>query len=381
MARAYLTAVVLLVLACSAACAAEPEKQNPSKAPPPAVVAAPSPIATPNPVPGGPPPRVRDPKTREAGLRQFAETLVKQYDKNTSGVLEKDEWGRIPSMLREADRNGDGVITVDELSARLMERGPRVPDRPGWRGPPAPPPVSIPSPGMGRTPISGRATADMPRMSPGPLDPRAPTVGLRVLVAELAADAPGSKSPPPGTAPAGSAPGGKLEGPVDLDLSASSETLKEALGKMGLRGRWESFRNLQLCAADGQVAYAQVGLSEPTITGFAMSLYGRTNSIQYQQTGFIVGVQPHVDPGGIVTVNVDFNASRLGSDEEGVPIAVLEKADTIASRPIHKMLSQSIVRVPDGKTVLIAKVSRDVGARRRELIVFLSAQVVKGKGN
>jgi len=345
----------------------------------PVVRPLPAPGTAPSPAPGGSPssPRVRS--GTDSKYRQYAESMLKQYDKNNNGALEKGEWSQMSSTWREADRNGDGVITVDELTARLGEMIGRVPVR---RGPSTlPPPASVEMPSMGRAPSSGKPPAEMLGMSPEPLDPRAPTVGLRVLVAELAADLPWWKSPPPGQAPAGSLPASKLEGLVDLDLSASNEKLKEDLGKMGLRGRWESFRNVQLASAEGQVAYFQVGQSEPEIIGMTMTTFGRSNSIRYQNTGFVLGVQPHVDPGGIITVNVNVNASRIGSDEEGVPIWVSEKGETVTSRPVHTMVSRSVVRVPDGKTVAVAKVDRDVYGRRRGLIVFLSAQVVQAKSD
>jgi hypothetical protein len=216
----------------------------------------------------------------------------------------------------------------------------------------------------------------MPGMTSEPLNPLAPMVRVRVLVAELAADVPGSKSPAPSPA-AGPPPGAKLEGLVDLDLSASDERLKADLAKLGLRGRWEFFRNLQVSSAGGQVTSLHVGQSEPHITGVTVTQFGRTNSISHQHTGLVLGVQPHVVPGGIITVRVDLNLARSGSDEEGVPIAATEKTGTAVARPLHKVLSQSVVRIPDGKTVAVAKVESGAGGRRRMLVVFLSAQVVK----
>ena len=210
-----------------------------------------------------------------------------------------------------------------------------------------------------------------------PLNPLAPTVRVRVLVAELAADVPGPKSPAPSLAPAGAPPAAKLEGLVDLDLSASGERLKENLASLGLRGRWEFFRNVQVSSAGGQVASLHVGQSEPHVSGVTVTQFGRTNSISHQNAGLVLGVQPHVGPGTIITVRVDVNLSRSGSDEEGVPIATAEKTGTVVARPVHKVVSQSVVRVPDGKTVTVSRVESGAGGRRRVLVVFVSAQVVK----
>lgn len=56
----------------------------------------------------------------EQKAREFARGLMQNYDKNKSGVLEKDEWGSLRGDPKEIDRNGDGVITQEELTARVL---------------------------------------------------------------------------------------------------------------------------------------------------------------------------------------------------------------------------------------------------------------------
>jgi len=46
---------------------------------------------------------------------------MRQYDKNKNGVLDRDEVSQMPERLRQADRNGDAIITLDELSAHLLD--------------------------------------------------------------------------------------------------------------------------------------------------------------------------------------------------------------------------------------------------------------------
>ena len=323
-------------------------------------------------------------------VRQYAETLLKQYDKNKDGVLKKEEWTEMPDRWREADRNGDGIITLDELTAQIAAFVRRGPERPRtmYQPPVSTPPISTPPPfqaesrGIGVSASPDRLMSETLKMSDRPLDPRAPMVEIRMLVAELAADGAAKPSSPAGAAAAGGGKAGgsgKPGGLVDLDLAASIETLKENLAKIGLRGRWESFRRVQLASADGQVASLNLGQSGPEITGVSMTQFGRTNMIMYQNTGFIVGVQPRVDRGGVVTVEVNVNGSRMGSGDEGVPIFISPEGEKIASHPVHQMLSRSIVRVPDGKTVLVARIGREEHGRRRELVILLSAQVSEPK--
>jgi len=312
----------------------------------------------------------------DSRMRRSAEGIIRQYDKNKNGVLDKDEWSQMPQPWRDADRNKDGKITVDELAARLAEFNRRGPERrqmsysTSVSGPPFSPP----------SPLQSQAFS----ASAKPLDPHGPMVELRILVAELAAER--AKKPAaagPATAGAKSAGSAMPGGLVEMDLAAPTETLKQDLAKIGLQGRWESFYAVQLASADGQAASLNLGHSVPQITGVTQAQFGRFNSMQYHNTGFIVGVVPHVDPGGVVTVEVDVNNSRIGSDDEGVPIfAPLEgeKGERIVSHPIHQMLSRSVVRVPAGKTVVVVRAGREERGRGRELVILLSARVVEPKG-
>jgi Ca2+-binding EF-hand superfamily protein len=56
-------------------------------------------------------------------VRRYAEGLMKQYDENKNGVLDKDEWGKMSGDPKRADKNEDGVITLDELADRLGAYG------------------------------------------------------------------------------------------------------------------------------------------------------------------------------------------------------------------------------------------------------------------
>jgi Ca2+-binding EF-hand superfamily protein len=56
----------------------------------------------------------------EAKYRRYAEMLLKQYDKNHNGVLEREEWSEMRGDWKSADLNGDGNLTVDEITAHLM---------------------------------------------------------------------------------------------------------------------------------------------------------------------------------------------------------------------------------------------------------------------
>jgi len=52
-------------------------------------------------------------------IRRYAKSLLRQYDRNRNGVLEKDEWRHMRGDPKAADKNGDDVVTLDELTDKL----------------------------------------------------------------------------------------------------------------------------------------------------------------------------------------------------------------------------------------------------------------------
>jgi hypothetical protein len=54
-------------------------------------------------------------------MRRYAESLLRQYDENRSGRLERDEWQRMRSEHHAADTSADGIITTEELMAHLQK--------------------------------------------------------------------------------------------------------------------------------------------------------------------------------------------------------------------------------------------------------------------
>ena len=94
---------------------------------------------------------------------RYAEIMIQRYDRNGDGVLQREEWERMPGTPQAIDLDGDGIITRDELiwflthyghyrtihRTRMVDlREPRRFDpenlihvRPVWQRPTAPPAV------------------------------------------------------------------------------------------------------------------------------------------------------------------------------------------------------------------------------------------------
>jgi hypothetical protein len=53
--------------------------------------------------------------------REYARSLLNQHDQNKNGVLEENEWRGMKQRHWGADRDGNKVITLDELNRRVIE--------------------------------------------------------------------------------------------------------------------------------------------------------------------------------------------------------------------------------------------------------------------
>jgi hypothetical protein len=106
-------------------------------------------------------------------VQRFATSLMRQYDTNKNGMLEPDEWRTMRGNPQEADKNGDGKISLDELTDRMASFGQRRGDG-GGDGPGNPPAspgdvrTSRGSPGGPSSSAGGKLAA----VSPLPSRPR-----------------------------------------------------------------------------------------------------------------------------------------------------------------------------------------------------------------
>ncbi|NUQ65110.1 MAG: hypothetical protein HUU20_21810 [Pirellulales bacterium] len=76
----------------------------------------------------------------DSRIRDFAEERFRRYDRNQSGVLEKEEWGEMRGDPNAMDRNHDGRLTKEEYTAGVAEYARSRFGGPG--GPPGSPPPS-----------------------------------------------------------------------------------------------------------------------------------------------------------------------------------------------------------------------------------------------
>jgi general secretion pathway protein D len=108
-----------------------------------------------------------------------------------------------------------------------------------------------------------------------------------------------------------------------------------------------------ILASDNQEAYVMVGQQVPIVTSNTLTALGQTvSNYSYQSVGIILDVIPHINPDGVVTLQVSPEISQLTAQTVTVGLGV--NVPVIASRQ-----ASSIVAVRDGETVVIGGLMQD----------------------
>jgi general secretion pathway protein D len=118
-------------------------------------------------------------------------------------------------------------------------------------------------------------------------------------------------------------------------------------------GKLDVLSRPYILASDNQLASITVGQEVPFVTNTRITDQGQTlNTIQYQDVGIILNVTPHINPEGLVILDVSPEISQL----TGTTVTVSEGVDAPV---IAKRSAESRVGVKDGQTVVIGGLMED----------------------
>lgn len=141
-------------------------------------------------------------------------------------------------------------------------------------------------------------------------------------------------------------PNGLVYSLVDGDFTGILRAL-ETVGKLDVLSR------PYILASDNQLATINVGQQIPLITNTRTTDTGNTiNTIQYQKFGIILKVTPHINPEGLVIMDV--NPSITTMTGQTVPISEVVSAPVFAERS-----AQSRIAIRDGQTIVIGGMIED----------------------
>jgi general secretion pathway protein D len=149
-----------------------------------------------------------------------------------------------------------------------------------------------------------------------------------------------------GNAAAAAANGGLVVSLMETNVTAT-------LHALSTEGKLDVLSRPYILASDNQLASITVGQEVPFITNTRVTELGQTlNTIQYQDVGIILNVTPHINPEGLVILDVSPEISQLTGTT--VPIG-----DGVAAPVIAKRSAQSRVGISNGQTIVIGGLMED----------------------
>jgi general secretion pathway protein D len=140
--------------------------------------------------------------------------------------------------------------------------------------------------------------------------------------------------------------GGLVVQILETNFTATIRALETA-GKLDVLSR------PYILASDNQLASITVGQEIPFITDSRITDTGQTiNTVEYGDIGILLDVIPHINPQGLVILDVSPEISALSDTQ--VPIS-----NTVNAPAINKRSAQSRVGVQSGQTVVIGGLMED----------------------
>jgi len=138
-----------------------------------------------------------------------------------------------------------------------------------------------------------------------------------------------------------------------LMINVLEKDVTAALAALQKVGKLDVLSRPYILASDNQAASITVGQEVPFITNTRTTETGQTiNTIQYQDIGIILKVTPHINPDGLVILDVSPEISTLTGTT--VPISEVVNAPVFAKRS-----ATSRVAIRDGQTIVIGGLMED----------------------
>jgi len=142
----------------------------------------------------------------------------------------------------------------------------------------------------------------------------------------------------------------KTEG---LVVKLLEEHVTAALRALEEVGKLDVLSRPYILASDNQLASITVGQEAPFVRQSRTTETGQTiNTIQYEDIGIILNVTPHINPEGLVIMDISPEISTLTGTT--VPIS-----ETFSAPVVAKRSAESRVAIQDGQTIVIGGLMQD----------------------
>ncbi|HEV2296158.1 MAG TPA: type II secretion system secretin GspD [Tepidisphaeraceae bacterium] len=150
-----------------------------------------------------------------------------------------------------------------------------------------------------------------------------------------------------------------------LTVGILEEHVAATIRALETDGKLDVLSRPYILASDNQLATITVGQEVPFITRSQLTDTGQTiNTIEYDDIGILLDVVPHINPDGLVILDVAPEISALTGGS--VPIS-----ETVSSPIFAKRSAQSRVGVQNGQTIVIGGLMEDRKTQTVDKIPFL----------
>ena len=157
-----------------------------------------------------------------------------------------------------------------------------------------------------------------------------------------------------------------------LAVSLVEKNIQATLTALAVSNRLDVLSRPYILATDNQLAEIVVGSEVPLITDTRQTDTGETiNSVTYKEVGIILDVTPHINPDGLVIMDVAPEISALSSQS-------VQTAPGVNSPIIELRSANSRVGVKDGNTVVIGGLMQDQKTSTLQKVPFLGDIPVLG---
>jgi general secretion pathway protein D len=138
-----------------------------------------------------------------------------------------------------------------------------------------------------------------------------------------------------------------------LVVSLVENNVNATLRALATAGKLDVLSRPYILASDNQLASMIVGQEVPIVTDTRFDANGnQINTISYRELGIILNVTPHINPEGLVIMDVGPEISQIS--DQSVPIS------STTSAPVFNIrAAQTRVAIENGKTIVIGGLMQD----------------------
>lgn len=162
-------------------------------------------------------------------------------------------------------------------------------------------------------------------------------------------------------------------------FSASSESVSVLLRALEERQKVNVLGRPQVTALDNERATIQVGQKVPYVTGSQTTTTGMVNSTDYMDVGLILDITPRINNDGLVIMQLYAEKSSVGSDADGITIAIGQNGTPIKSPRITLSKVQTTISAMDGQTIVLGGLITNEDTQITRAVPVLSRIPVVGR--